>query len=284
MHGFMLTPDTVLTSGAPLTIDGAEDSVGYANFTVPAGAQILQVTFRGGTGDADLDLFDPDGVDYFSTRDGNNETLSVSAPKSGKWRIEGTGYEAFAGVSITASLVTPLTLTANTPLSGLNDLAGSEHFYKLPVPAGATSLNFATSGSSGDVDLYVKYGRPASCQSSFVVFEPCTRDSSSTNIGNTESVTVSNPQAGDWYVDVVRVLQIHGGHDHGDNHGASVAFRDAGGISFYGGRGSGAAPAGQTLARSPDPSGSAFAWTARRRQPYCERRNLADDFQRLRHG
>ncbi len=260
VHGFMLTPDTVLTSGAPVTIDGTEDSVGYANFTVPAGAQILQVTFRGGSGDADLDLFDPDGVDYFSTRTGNNETLSVSAPKSGRWRIESTGYDAFSGVTVTASLVTPVALAANTPLSGLNDVAGSEHFYKLAVPSGATSLNFATSGSSGDVDLYVKYGRPAACQSSFLAFEPCTRDSSSTNIGNTESVTVSNPQAGDWYVDVSAYSKYTGVTITATVTAPASLSVSPAALTFTAGEG-GAAPAGQTVTVS-DPSGSTFAWTA----------------------
>ncbi len=260
VHGFVVTPDTTLTSGAAVTIDGDVDSEGYANFTVPAGAQLLQVTMRGGAGDADLDLFDPDGLDYYSTRTGNNESLAISAPKTGRWRILGSGYEAFSGVAMTATLVTPATLGANTPLTGLNGIAGGESFYKVTVPPGATSLSFATTGASGDVDLYVKYGRPAACQSSFYVFEPCTRDYTSANTGNSESIAVTNPQAGDWYVDVSAYSGYSGVTLTATLAAPPMLAVTATSLAFSAAE-SGTAPAAQALAFS-DASGSAFAWTA----------------------
>jgi uncharacterized protein (TIGR03437 family) len=260
VHGFVLTPDTTLTLGAPVTIEGALDSEGYANFSVPAGAQLLQVTMRGGTGDADLDLFDPDGFDYYSAREGNDETLSISTPKSGRWRIIGSGYDAFAAVAMTASLVTPTTLLANTPATGLNGVLGSESVYRVTVPPGATSLNFATSGGSGDVDLYVKYGKPAACQGSFYVFEPCIADYWSENEGNAESISVTNPQAGDWYVDVSAYEGYADVTLTATMSAPATLSVAATSVAFVAAEG-GAAPAAQTLGFS-DASGSAFAWTA----------------------
>ena len=58
-----------------------------------------------------------------------------------------------------------------------------------------------TFGGTGDLDLYLRRGLPATCQGSSVVVEPCPRDVLfSENDGNAESIQVSNPAAGDWYI------------------------------------------------------------------------------------
>jgi uncharacterized protein (TIGR03437 family) len=202
VHGFSLTPDTTLSDGTPIVIDGATGGVGYSSFTVTSGAPVLQVTMRGGSGDADLIVFDPSGLGYESAQYGTNETLSLPNPKTGRWQINGVGYQAFSGVSLTAALVTPTTLAANTSVTGLSDVIGGDRFYKVTVPTGATSLTVTTSGGTGDVDLFVKYGRPAACSASNYVYEPCYFDKSSAFDGNAESVSFSSPQAGDWYIDL----------------------------------------------------------------------------------
>jgi uncharacterized protein (TIGR03437 family) len=260
IHGFILTPDTALTAGAAMVIDGAEGAAGYANFTVPAGAQILQVTFRNGTGDADLELFDPGGVNYWSEQFGTNETVSVATPKSGRWQIMGLGYRAFSGVSVTAAVVTPTALAANVPMSGLGGILGSESFYKVTVPAGATSLTLSTSGGTGDVDLYVRNGKPPACQLSDYVFEPCTLDFASTQDGNSESVTVSSPAAGDWYIDLSGFQDYAGVTLTANMTVPPTLSASASSFTFHAVE-AGAAPAAQTLALS-DPAGSAFSWTA----------------------
>jgi serine protease len=42
--------------------------------------------------------------------------------------------------------------------TGLSASTGNDLIFTLTVPAGATDINIATSGGSGDVDLYVKFG------------------------------------------------------------------------------------------------------------------------------
>ena len=66
-------------------------------------------------------------------------------------------------------------------------------YYSVTVPTGATSLSVSTSGSSGDADLYVKYGSQPT-----VGDADCASESSSSN----ESCFISNPTAGTWYVGV----------------------------------------------------------------------------------
>ncbi|MGH9658126.1 MAG: M36 family metallopeptidase, partial [Bryobacteraceae bacterium] len=54
LHGFRLRVETPLTVGQPMTIAAAQGTTGVTTVDVPAGTQILQVTLRGGTGDADM--------------------------------------------------------------------------------------------------------------------------------------------------------------------------------------------------------------------------------------
>ena len=260
VHGFSLTPDTTLTAGTPVLVDGGQNGVGYSNFTVPAGVPVLEVTFRNGTGDVDLIVFDASGSEYVSERDGNNETLSFSQPKSGRWQINGVGYQAFAGVSLTASLVTPTTLAANSPLTPLSDVLSGDSHFKVTVPAGTTSLTIATSGGTGDVDLFVKFGRPAVCSGSTSVYELCYYDKYSANSGNAESVTFASPAAGDYYIDL-NAYAAYSGVTLTATMAAPPSLSAGPNPISFSAAAAGTAPAAQTLTLS-DPSGSAFAWTA----------------------
>jgi Leucine-rich repeat (LRR) protein len=80
----------------------------------------------------------------------------------------------------------------SVPLSGLADRrTGKFVLWTLDVGAGAPPLTLSTSGGTGDVDLYVRFGAP-----------PTTAqfDVSSVTPGNTESVTVASPQQGTYYI------------------------------------------------------------------------------------
>jgi uncharacterized protein (TIGR03437 family) len=202
IHGYLAPVFTHLSTDRPVLISGARDSTGYAWIDVPPGVPVLQVTLRGGTGDADLSVMNPDGDPDFSFEDGNSETLSFGHPKPGRWQVEALGFDAYSGVSLTASLITPPPLSANAVLTSLSGPAGSETFYRVTVPAGTATLQISTQLGIGDVDLYLKYANPAVCQDTLLVTEACDYDYNSENIGNTESITVVNPSAGDWYIDL----------------------------------------------------------------------------------
>lgn len=94
-------------------------------------------------------------------------------------------------VGAPGGVVQVTTLTNGQAVSNLSGATGAWAYYKLVVPAGQTTLTIATSGGTGDVDLYVKRG--ATPTSSVYDYRPY-------QSGNAETVTVSSPTAGDWYI------------------------------------------------------------------------------------
>jgi Zn-dependent metalloprotease len=83
------------------------------------------------------------------------------------------------------------TLTNGVTVTGLSGATGSFTNYKITVPAGQTQLKITMSGGTGDADLYVKRG----AQPTLSVY-----DYRPYLTGNNETVTVTNPVAGDWYI------------------------------------------------------------------------------------
>ena len=199
IHGYLARAFTNLPPGHPVIISGAEDSTGFAWIDVPANMPVLQITMRGGTGDADMEVMHPNGDSDLADRDGNNETLTFPNPQAGRWQVNVDGFLDYAGVSLTASLITPALLSPNTPVTGLSGVISSETLYRIAVPAGAASLTVSTSGGTGDEDLFLKFGSPVACQFGY---ETCNDDYDSSRAGNVESITVNSPAAGDWYLDL----------------------------------------------------------------------------------
>lgn len=82
-------------------------------------------------------------------------------------------------------------LENGVPVVGISGTAGSEQCYTIRVPEGQIDLVISISGGSGDCDLYVRRGaRPTTTAYDYRPYK----------IGNDESVTVTSPQAGTWYV------------------------------------------------------------------------------------
>lgn len=77
---------------------------------------------------------------------------------------------------------------AKTDLAGAT---GSEEFYTLEVPAGASNLSFVITGGTGDADLYVRFGSQPTTS---------TYDCRPYLNGNEETCNISNVQAGTYHV------------------------------------------------------------------------------------
>jgi vibriolysin len=88
---------------------------------------------------------------------------------------------------------TTTTLTNGVALTGQSASTGSWKHYKITVPASQTSLAIVMSGGTGDGDLYVKRGSQPT--SSSYDYRPYLN-------GNNETVNVTNPVAGDWYISI----------------------------------------------------------------------------------
>jgi len=99
---------------------------------------------------------------------------------------------AFTSVGVTCTPPQPPgVLTNGVPVTNVSGDAGSEQYWTLTVPAGATNLKFVTSGGSGDADLYVKFGSA-----------PTTGSYDCRSIGgtNAETCNITTAQAGTYYV------------------------------------------------------------------------------------
>jgi hypothetical protein len=89
------------------------------------------------------------------------------------------------------STTNPIQLQNDVPETNLSGAAGSQQSYYISVPSGAQSLTVTTSGGTGDMDLYVRFGSLPT---------PATYDCRPYLYGNNESCTFSNSPAGDWYI------------------------------------------------------------------------------------
>src|SRR5262249_26269615 len=125
-------------------------------------------------------------------------------PQPGEYQVEIDGFDAYSGVSLSASLITPTPLGPNSSLPSLSGDFTSETFYRITIPSGTTTLSVSTSGGTGDVDLLLRKGAPAACQPfPDAVFADCVYDQFSAGDGNAETINVPNPTAGDWYLDLL---------------------------------------------------------------------------------
>ncbi|HUU59077.1 MAG TPA: PPC domain-containing protein, partial [Phycisphaerae bacterium] len=99
------------------------------------------------------------------------------------------GIAAYSDVTLLATYM--VSLANGVPVEGLSGTLGSRKFYKIPVPAGNTELMFEISGGTGNCDLYVQR---------LSVPTPTSFDYHPGLGGNDETVTVSDPASGTWYV------------------------------------------------------------------------------------
>ncbi|WP_404365898.1 M4 family metallopeptidase [Corallococcus coralloides] len=132
-------------------------------------------------------------------------TASTTFAQAKTWTIQAAadlGYDAATqdavkaaweavGVGVTVPPPTSTPLSNGTAVTGLSDSAGNAKYFSLVVPSGATSLSFTTSGGTGDVDLYVRFGAAP---------DSATYDCRPYASGNAETCTITNIQAGTYYV------------------------------------------------------------------------------------
>ncbi len=192
-------------------ISGSTGTQKYYKIEVPSGQAKLEIQMSGGTGDADLyvrrgSLPTTTDYDYRPYLTGNNESVMVNNPTSGTWYIMVRGRAAFSGVTLLASYGgdipdTVTELQNGVPVSGLSASTGSETFYKIVVPAGQASLVILTTGGTGDVDLYVRLG--AKPTTTVWDYRPYL-------IGNEETVTITAPSAGTYYI-MLRAYSTYAG-------------------------------------------------------------------------
>ena len=82
-------------------------------------------------------------------------------------------------------------LNNGVPITGLSGAASSTQFFTVQVPAGASNLVIASSGGTGDADMYVRAGSQPTTS---------TYDCRPYKTGNAESCSFATPVAGTYHV------------------------------------------------------------------------------------
>lgn len=198
---------TVLENGVPVTGISAPAGTELAFvIEVPEGSHELLVQSSSGSGDADLYIRHAQMptlavFDCASDTFRNPDACLVETPAAGQWFILVHAYTAFEGVLLMASFddqpaqITPLQADVDLPVSGP---IGSISWFSVEVPEDSPDVVveiFPVNGSTGDGDLYVRFGeRPLPNHDDW--------DCRPFIIGNDEQCILSDPQAGTWYVGV----------------------------------------------------------------------------------
>jgi len=198
---------TLLENGVPVTnLAGTQGSEKVYRIEMPASQSNLEIMISGGTGDCDLYVKlgarpTTSDYDYRPFLAGNDETVTIASPAAGTWYIVLRGYSSYSGVTLKASYGDVIALEDNIPLINLFGALHSTTHYKIEVPSGKTTLEITISGGTGNCDLYVKRGTKPTTSS--WDYRPYLS-------GNNETVTVSNPQSGTWYI-MLRARQAYSG-------------------------------------------------------------------------
>jgi len=107
------------------------------------------------------------------------------------FKLISTPIAAITMSAVASSALAATALDNGTALTSLSGASGSNTFYEIAIPAGASNLNFSISDGSGDADLYVKFGSQAS--SSNWDCRPYVG-------GNNETCNINNVQEGTYSV------------------------------------------------------------------------------------
>ncbi|QUI68770.1 S8 family serine peptidase [Pseudoalteromonas sp. M8] len=194
-------PITELVNGQGVSASGASGQQTFYKLVVPAGASALNFSLAGGTGDADLYVqqgTQPTLNSYACRpyKNGNNESCDFTNPTAGDWYVMLNGYSAYANATLTGTYSSdPGGCSSNClengiPVSGLAGSSGQELLYTIDVPANVT-LTVASSGGSGDADLYVRKGAAPTTS---------TYDCRPFLNGNNESCSLSSGQGATYYI------------------------------------------------------------------------------------
>jgi len=104
------------------------------------------------------------------------------------------GWTPALAIKPESSSGTSSVLQNGVPVSGLSGTLGSQRFWTMTVPTGASNLQFQMSGGTGDADLYVRFGSAPTMT---------TWDCRPFASGNNETCTFASPAAGTWHVLIV---------------------------------------------------------------------------------
>ena len=208
-----------ITIGAGQTVNGAladadAESHGRsgkkADYYTLTGSGNVTITLRSSAFDAYLYLYNQNKQQVTYNDDGaggSNSRISYTLVAGQTYYVEATSFYtgergSYALMASTGTLTVvgtpwppapPIEVQNNIPLGALAGGQDSQKLYKITVPSGQSRLDISISGGSGDCDLYARRGTPPTTSSYDPQYRPYL-------VGNNETVSVSNPASGDWYI------------------------------------------------------------------------------------
>ncbi|MFV8782575.1 collagenase [Microbulbifer sp. SA54] len=183
---------------------------------LPENSESLTIAITGGSGDADLYVrYDSEATDteYYCRPyiGGNTEVCEIANPKPGRWYVRLKAYQAFTGVSLLASYTENTTTSCsgapvsygNIELNATTCVSDSStiNYYYTYIPSGTSTLTVKLAGGEGNADLYVNDATWATATE---------YDQRSTNSGNSDSITISQPDSGWYYISVIATEPFSG--------------------------------------------------------------------------
>ncbi len=162
-------------------------------------------------------------------------TAIINASTPNKVTSPGTGspnrllYSFFGTTPPPPPPPPPTTELGNgVPVTGISGAAGSQQFWTINVPAGASNLVIGTSGGTGDADLYVRFGSAPTTT---------TYNCRPYLSGNAETCTFAAPQAGTYHVMVrgysaFSGLSLTGSYSTGGGGGGTQTYTNGSDVAI----------------------------------------------------
>ncbi|MEM3512803.1 MAG: M14 family zinc carboxypeptidase [Thermoplasmata archaeon] len=198
------TNTSQLTDGVPTTdsLSGTGKGKNYS-ISVPSGKKQLKIEMNG-PGGTDFDIYVKFGTpatrtnyDYKGTSSSSIESVAISDPTTGTWYIYVYSYSGSGTFTIKATLYDTSTQDLAELISGETKSAtintpGEKMYFHIIVPSSVSCLTIELLGPDSVVfDLYVRLNSNPSTSA---------YDYRSVRSGSTETITLSSPQSGTWYI------------------------------------------------------------------------------------
>ena len=182
------------TKSSPVTVSSGANVPPVANFSVATSG--LTATFTDSSSDSDGSIASRSwnfGDGSTSTATNPSKTYAAAGSYTVTLSVTDNGGATNTKSSTVTVTVPPggNVLQNGVTISGQSGATGSNTYYTMVVPAGASNLKFVTSGGTGDADLYARFGSQPTTT---------TYDCRSEAGTNAETCTIATAQAGTYHV------------------------------------------------------------------------------------
>jgi xanthomonalisin len=175
--GYKISEPSNVFEVSPLFVGSAETDAGFPEVPFTASLDGAPATVTWASSDTTVARVSAAGV------------ATPVAP--GFAAITATMGSRVKSASLTVSAIPGILIQNGVAVTGIGGEQGDGLLYRIVVPPGTTSLNVTLSGGTGDIDVYVLPGVPAS---------PDDYECVSWNGGNGEECIIADPVAGRWYI------------------------------------------------------------------------------------